>query len=278
MTAREALRLGTRGGAAVLAPRRHRLARARASAPTSPSGATTGLELGGADDLVAGLVFAGPHRVDRLVVGGEDVVRDGALVRADEAEIARAHRVQARRFARMSGSLSTHVLDTAAGRPAAGVAVELLRDGADRRVSARPTPTAGRASPTSLEPGRTASSSIRRRRSSRRVELEVELDGRPLPRPAPRLPVLVRELPRQLSADELAELFEGRTRFVERLAARADPLVRARTLVIDELPDDEKREVLDAHPAIGQRTGSRPARRPSRARTTTRTCWPSSRA
>ena len=60
----------------------------------------------------------------------------------------------------------------------------------------------------------------------------------------------MRELPRQLSADELAELFEGRTRFVERLAALENPLVAARTLV-RELPDDEKREVLDAHPAIG---------------------------
>jgi 2-oxo-4-hydroxy-4-carboxy--5-ureidoimidazoline (OHCU) decarboxylase len=57
-----------------------------------------------------------------------------------------------------------------------------------------------------------------------------------------------------LDADELAELFEGRTAFVERLARERDPLVRARTLV-HELPDDEKREVLDAHPAIGQRKG-----------------------
>ena len=32
----------------------------------------------------------------------------------------------------------------------------------------------------------------------------------------------MRELPRQLSADELAELFEGRTAFVERLAATDD--------------------------------------------------------
>jgi 2-oxo-4-hydroxy-4-carboxy--5-ureidoimidazoline (OHCU) decarboxylase len=64
----------------------------------------------------------------------------------------------------------------------------------------------------------------------------------------------MRELPRELSVDELAELFEGRTRFVERLAAEPDPLVRARTLV-HEVPDDEKREILDAHPAIGQRTG-----------------------
>jgi len=64
----------------------------------------------------------------------------------------------------------------------------------------------------------------------------------------------MRELPGKLTAEELAELFEGRTRFVERLAAEPDPLVRARTLV-HEIPDDEKREILDAHPAIGQRTG-----------------------
>jgi 2-oxo-4-hydroxy-4-carboxy--5-ureidoimidazoline (OHCU) decarboxylase len=62
------------------------------------------------------------------------------------------------------------------------------------------------------------------------------------------------ELPGQLTADELAELFEARTAFIERLAAEPDPLVRARTLV-HELTDDEKREVVDAHPAIGQRTG-----------------------
>jgi 2-oxo-4-hydroxy-4-carboxy--5-ureidoimidazoline (OHCU) decarboxylase len=60
----------------------------------------------------------------------------------------------------------------------------------------------------------------------------------------------MRELPRQLSADELAELFEGRTRFVERLAAIEDPLGRARGLA-RELSDEEKKEVLDAHPAIG---------------------------
>jgi 2-oxo-4-hydroxy-4-carboxy--5-ureidoimidazoline (OHCU) decarboxylase len=58
------------------------------------------------------------------------------------------------------------------------------------------------------------------------------------------------DLPRQLSADELAELFEGRTRFVERLAREPEPLVRARTLV-HELSQEDKKEVLDAHPAIG---------------------------
>lgn len=64
----------------------------------------------------------------------------------------------------------------------------------------------------------------------------------------------MRDLPRKLTAEELAELFEERTRFVERLAGEPDPLVRARTLV-HELPPDEKRELLAAHPAIGQRAG-----------------------
>ena len=60
----------------------------------------------------------------------------------------------------------------------------------------------------------------------------------------------MRELPRQLSTEELAELFEGRTAFVERLAELDDPLGRART-VASELSDAQKKEVLDAHPAIG---------------------------
>jgi 2-oxo-4-hydroxy-4-carboxy--5-ureidoimidazoline (OHCU) decarboxylase len=64
----------------------------------------------------------------------------------------------------------------------------------------------------------------------------------------------VRDLPRQLTVDELAELFEGRTRFVERLAEVEDPLVRARD-VARTLSDAEQKEVLDAHPAIGARGG-----------------------
>ena len=64
----------------------------------------------------------------------------------------------------------------------------------------------------------------------------------------------MRDLPRELTADELAELFEARTAFVERLAQEERPLERARTLV-HELPREEKIEVLAAHPAIGQRTG-----------------------
>jgi cytosine/adenosine deaminase-related metal-dependent hydrolase len=98
MTAREALRLGTRGGAALL--RRDDIGSLESGKQADFAvWSIEGLELGGADDLVAALVFAGPHRVERLVVGGDEVVRGGALVRADEAEIARAHRMQAARFA-----------------------------------------------------------------------------------------------------------------------------------------------------------------------------------
>jgi cytosine/adenosine deaminase-related metal-dependent hydrolase len=98
LTARDALRLGTRGGAAVL--RRDDIGSLEAGKCADFAvWRTDGLELGGAADAVAGLVLSGPHRVDRLVVGGEEVVRDGALVRADEGEIARAHRRQAERLA-----------------------------------------------------------------------------------------------------------------------------------------------------------------------------------
>ena len=98
MTAREAIRLATRGGASVLG-RDDIGAIAPGKCADLAVWATDGLELGGAADPVAGLVFAGAHRVDRLYVGGELVVQGGALVRADEVEIARAHRSQAVRFA-----------------------------------------------------------------------------------------------------------------------------------------------------------------------------------
>jgi 2-oxo-4-hydroxy-4-carboxy--5-ureidoimidazoline (OHCU) decarboxylase len=70
----------------------------------------------------------------------------------------------------------------------------------------------------------------------------------------------VRDLPRQLTADQLAELFEGRTRFVERLAALDDPLGRAREVAAG-LPEEEQKEMLDAHPAIGARGTSERSRR-----------------
>lgn len=56
-----------------------------------------------------------------------------------------------------------------------------------------------------------------------------------------------------MTVDELAELFSGRTRFVERLATENDPLGRARD-VAHALTDDEKAEALAAHPRIGERS------------------------
>ncbi len=64
----------------------------------------------------------------------------------------------------------------------------------------------------------------------------------------------MRDLPRQLSADELAELFEGHTRLVALLAQRDDPLGTADAAIAD-LDEVAKLEALDAHPAIGARAG-----------------------
>jgi 2-oxo-4-hydroxy-4-carboxy--5-ureidoimidazoline (OHCU) decarboxylase len=55
-----------------------------------------------------------------------------------------------------------------------------------------------------------------------------------------------------VTVEELAELFEGRTRFVELLAEREDPLEAAPD-VIGELSEAEKLEALNAHPAIGSK-------------------------
>jgi 2-oxo-4-hydroxy-4-carboxy--5-ureidoimidazoline (OHCU) decarboxylase len=60
----------------------------------------------------------------------------------------------------------------------------------------------------------------------------------------------VHDVPRQLTLDELAELFEGRTRLVEELAKRDDPLGDAPG-VIAHLSEAEKLEALNAHPPIG---------------------------
>ena len=80
------------------------------------------------------------------------------------------------------------------------------------------------------------------------------------------------DVPRQLSVEELAELFEGRTRFVELLAEREDPLDAAPTTSIAELSEAEKLEALTRirrsarqRPlgALGRRAGRR--RRPGGA-------------
>jgi cytosine/adenosine deaminase-related metal-dependent hydrolase len=97
MTVRDALRLATRGGAEVLGREDIGSLEPGKQADLAVWRRDT-LELSGAADPVAGLVFSAPHRVDRLYVRGAEVVRDGRLVRADEEEIAREHRAQAQRF------------------------------------------------------------------------------------------------------------------------------------------------------------------------------------
>src|SRR5205085_8909307 len=61
----------------------------------------------------------------------------------------------------------------------------------------------------------------------------------------------VRDLPRQLTAEELAELFSARTRLVELLAEREDPLGAARE-VIAQISEEDRAAALAAHPRIGE--------------------------
>jgi 2-oxo-4-hydroxy-4-carboxy--5-ureidoimidazoline (OHCU) decarboxylase len=65
----------------------------------------------------------------------------------------------------------------------------------------------------------------------------------------------VHDLPGKLTVGELAELFEGHTRLVEKLAEHDDPLGSARE-VIAQLSEEEKLEALNAHPAIGAKNVS----------------------
>ena len=97
LTAREALRLGTRGGSAVLG-RGDIGSLAPGKCGDFAAWRTDSLEFGGADDLVAALVFSGPHAVDRLYVGGQAVVLEGRLARVNELEVIHDHRRAAERF------------------------------------------------------------------------------------------------------------------------------------------------------------------------------------
>jgi 2-oxo-4-hydroxy-4-carboxy--5-ureidoimidazoline (OHCU) decarboxylase len=63
----------------------------------------------------------------------------------------------------------------------------------------------------------------------------------------------VRELPRQLTADELAELFGGHTRLVDRLARAENPLERAEEIALTA-PEEEQVEALATHPRIGEQS------------------------
>ena len=61
----------------------------------------------------------------------------------------------------------------------------------------------------------------------------------------------MRELPRQLSVEELTPLFSGRTRLVDELAARTDPLTVAEEVAL-ALPEPDQVAALATHPRIGE--------------------------
>ena len=61
----------------------------------------------------------------------------------------------------------------------------------------------------------------------------------------------MRELPRQLSAEQLTPLFSGRSRLVDELAGREDPLAVAEEVAL-ALPEADQVAALATHPRIGE--------------------------
>jgi hypothetical protein len=76
--------------------------------------------------------------------------------------------------------------------------------------------------------------------------------------------------------DELADLFQARSRFVEALAQEEDPLGRARE-VLAGLPEEDRVEALAHHPRIGERrlAGRSAAEQGDPTPRTGRLSWPS---
>jgi 8-oxoguanine deaminase len=97
MTAREALYLGTRGGAAVLG---------RKDIGSLESGKCADffavnlnrIEFAGMHDPVSAVVFGQPVNVDYTVVGGRFIVKDGHLVTVDERKLIGKHNKAAKRL------------------------------------------------------------------------------------------------------------------------------------------------------------------------------------
>ncbi len=98
MTARQALYLATRGGAAVLG--RHDIGRLEVGCCADFFAVDLRrLDYAGAeDDPVAAIVFCQPGRVDYTVVGGRLIVRERHLVSLDECRLVEKHRRAARRL------------------------------------------------------------------------------------------------------------------------------------------------------------------------------------
>ena len=277
MTAREALRLATRGGAA--GPRARDDIGAIESGqavPTSQCGPRSGLELAGSDDPVAALVLAGPAARRPPSRG-----RRGGRPRRPPPARGRRRDREARTACRQSGlrppsdPAQTIDLDARsryrpAAEPARGRAGGALprprrscpqheTDGDGRIADLPGRELEAGAYRLVFHPPSPFFCACARARDPRRRP------GAPLPRAAPRLPVLVRELPRKLSRERARRALRAATRrWCDRLAGVEDPLVVART-VAGELT--EARTARGARRPSGDR-GPRPlghARRGSRA-------------
>lgn len=99
LTARETLRIATRGGARLLGREDEIGSLEPGKRADIALFSVEGVEFAGADsDLVAALLFCAPRRTSHLMVEGNLVVENGHLVAADEEEIARRARAVARRI------------------------------------------------------------------------------------------------------------------------------------------------------------------------------------
>jgi cytosine/adenosine deaminase-related metal-dependent hydrolase len=102
MTAREALTIGTMGGARCLGRPDDIGSLERGKLADLVMWRLDGLGHEGIDDKVAALVFGPPATVELALVGGRPVVERGALVNVDEAALTRAARRAHRRLMKKS--------------------------------------------------------------------------------------------------------------------------------------------------------------------------------
>jgi 8-oxoguanine deaminase len=98
MSARDAIWLGTRGGAAVLGRNDIGSLEAGKCADFFAVNLSRLEYAGAAHDPLAALVFCQPRRVDYTVVGGRFVVKEGSLAVADEVQLVEKHAKAARRL------------------------------------------------------------------------------------------------------------------------------------------------------------------------------------
>ena len=98
MTAREALWLGTRGGAAVIGRKDIGSLEPGKCADFISIELTRLNYAGGLHDPVAAVIYCQPVRVDNTVVGGKFVVKEGQLVNVDEHRLVEKHNQAAKRL------------------------------------------------------------------------------------------------------------------------------------------------------------------------------------